>query len=113
MSFKVVKFYLGSTAQKIEKKLLEELELPDVTICTKTGTNYEALAKYGLRRDFLRPHPKIYSENFELPNIDEIWENSTLSPQQFTVLSHTDEGNGIAPVTLQIYPFYISLHNQI
>ena len=94
MLSKVVKFYLGSTAQKVEKKLLGELDLPDVTICTKTGTNYEALAKYGLGRDFLRPHAELYLENFELPNIDEIWENSTLSPQKFTVLSYTDEGNG-------------------
>ena len=99
-SFKVIAFFETKTTRMVEKTLMKELNFPEVMFCPKAGLKSEELVAMGqsqgipLTEDFLKPQLTSYLTNFNISNIDEIWENGTYQGDEFDLLWEIEDGNG-------------------
>ena len=78
---------------------MKELDFPQVMFCPKAGLKSEELVAMGqakgipLTRDFLKPQLTPFLSNFNLTDIDEIWENGTYQRNEFNVVWKVEDGN--------------------
>ena len=71
--------------QTTERSFEEELEVPQVTFCTKYPFKTDALTKVGLTEFFLLDAPHTYMENIKITDVDEVWENGTYSMDELSI----------------------------
>ena len=77
---------------------MKELNFPQVIFCPKAAMKSEELVAMGqaagnpLPEDFLMPHLTPYSSNFNLTDIDEIWENGTYQRNEFNLVWKVENG---------------------
>ena len=96
---KVIAFIEEKTTHIVEKTPMKEKDFPQVMFCPKTGFRSEELVKMELAEgipmaeDFLAPHYMLYQSNFNLTDIDQIWENGTYQRNEFNVLWKIEDGN--------------------
>ena len=60
--------------------------------CPTDGFKSEELVKMGKAEDFLKPHFTYYAENFNLTDINQLWENGTFQGDEFNLLWRTEDG---------------------
>ena len=78
---------------------MKELDFPQVMFCPKAGLKSEELVAMGqaegipLTEDFLKPQLTPYLSNFNLTDIDTIWENGTYQRNEFNVVWSVEDGN--------------------
>ena len=90
---KVIAFIEEKTTHIVEKTPMKEKDFPQVMFCPKTGLKSEELVKMEVAEDFLVPHMMPYQSNFNLTDIDQIWENGTYQRNEFNVLWTVEDGN--------------------
>ena len=78
---------------------MKELDFPQVMFCPKAGLKSEELVAMGkaegipLTRDFLKPQLTPFLSNFNLTDIDEIWQNGTYQRNEFNIEWKVEDGN--------------------
>ena len=85
MSIQVVKFIEKETVQTTERRLVEELAVPQVVFCTKYPFKTDAVTKMGLKDNFILVQPYTYLEDMNITNINNVWENGTVSMDELSI----------------------------
>ena len=85
MSTQVVKFIDQNTLQTTERRFVEELEVPQIIFCTKYPFKTDAAKKMGLRDNFLLAQHYTYLENMNITNVNDVWENGTVSVDELSI----------------------------
>ena len=82
----------------VEKTLMKELNFPQVMFCPKAGLKSEELVAMGqdegipLTEDFLKPQRTPFLSNFNLTDIDRIWERGIYQTNEFNVVWKVEDG---------------------
>ena len=95
MLLRVAKFIQNRTTQLIEKESRVELDLPDVTFCADYGFKKEVFKELGMRVDMMKPNSGNYTTNFELQDIDDLWERATFSKEDLRIIWLIDDGEWV------------------
>ena len=69
------------------------MELPQLLFCPAVGLKSEGLNGMGLAEDFLKPHFITYHQNFNITDINLIWDNGTFQRNEFDLTWIVEEGN--------------------
>ena len=73
---------------------MENMPFPQVMFCTSQGLKAQVLTDMGLREDSLSFAQFItHQEDFNLTDIETLWDNATYSAEEFAVTWITLKGN--------------------
>ena len=90
----MVKYIEGSRTQTIEKKVMDTLDFPQVKFCTSQGFKSQILKDMGLREDSFSFGQFItHYKDFNLTDIEGLWDNATYSAEEFAVTWTVVMGN--------------------
>ena len=84
MYFQIAKFVEGRTTQTKERIISNEMDFPDLMICTQNGYKTESLTEMGLPEDILQIRSRPTGDNFDF-DPEGVWDEGTYSMDELAI----------------------------